>query len=404
MPLKEHVAGVVKHVRAFCAGSGVRSELANALEQAAALHDLGKCDMRFQALLGARMDDGPDAMLAKSAGGLSKAERDRRRRVADYPPNARHELWSVALAEKSKLIKGSPFRDLILHLIGTHHGYGRPFAPAWEEQESIEVVSANGELLKATGTNVRDLWSLGSGWVDRFARLNRTYGYWGLAYLEAILRRADCVQSREEQEARAMSSIELTGLRAGVPIGAMAAFGVLRIATLAGSMGKCRLRWTSGPGGYYPVLETETETSADDLVAFLMESVREVQDREALKWTEQLKGETPEKFRQIADGVFQKTSADDRAEMEWMSAIANEMIADDGKIEPTPFDMSVARQKFPGDALRLASLLGTSDRGRRQKGSREEFREALFGPWRYEDDQHSFGSGSLHRETGRLYL
>lgn len=191
-----------------------------------------------------------------------------------------------------------------------------------------------------------------------------------------------------------MSTIELTGLRAALPIGAMAAFGVLRIATLARSRGKCRLRWTNGPdgpGGYFPVLETETETSADDLVTFLMESVRDVQDREALRWTEQLKGETHEKFRQIADEIFQKTSAHDRAGMEWMSAIANELIADDGKIEPTPFDMSVARQKFPGDALKLASLLGTNDRGRKQKGSREEFREALFGPWRYEDDQHSFG-------------
>jgi hypothetical protein len=188
-----------------------------------------------------------------------------------------------------------------------------------------------------------------------------------------------------------MSTIELTGLRAAVPIGAMVAFGVFRIATLARSWGKCRLRWTNGADGYYPVLETEAVTSADDLVTLLLENVREVQDREALKWTEQLKAETPEKFRQIADTVFQKASAGDRADMEWMSAIANELIADDGKIEPTPFDMSVARQKFPGDALKLASLLATSDRGRKQKGSREEFREALFGPWRYEDDQHSFG-------------
>jgi CRISPR-associated endonuclease/helicase Cas3 len=200
VPLKKHVDGVVEHVKSFTTACGMGDELANALATAAALHDTGKCDMRFQTLLGAANDGGPDAILAKSAGGLSKVERDRRRRVAGYPPNARHELWSVALAEKSKLIKDNPFRDLILHLIGTHHGYGRPFAPAWEEEESIEVVSVNGERLKATGKNVRELWSLGSGWVDRFARLNRTYGYWGLAYLEAILRRADCVQSREEQE------------------------------------------------------------------------------------------------------------------------------------------------------------------------------------------------------------
>ena len=45
----------------------------------------------------------------------------------------------------------------------------------------------------------RELARFDSGWIDRFWTLNQTYGYWGLAYLETILRRADCMQSREEQ-------------------------------------------------------------------------------------------------------------------------------------------------------------------------------------------------------------
>ena len=49
-----------------------------------------------------------------------------------------------------------------------------------------------------TAAGVQHLCEFGSGWVDRFWTLNRKYGYWGLAYLEGILRRADCMVSRWE--------------------------------------------------------------------------------------------------------------------------------------------------------------------------------------------------------------
>ena len=41
---------------------------------------------------------------------------------------------------------------------------------------------------------------LGSGWADRYAALTRKYGWWGIAFLEAILRRADCVVSSQERK------------------------------------------------------------------------------------------------------------------------------------------------------------------------------------------------------------
>ena len=28
-------------------------------------------------------------------------------------------------------------RDLVLHLIGTHHGYGRPYFPVWKEDQDF---------------------------------------------------------------------------------------------------------------------------------------------------------------------------------------------------------------------------------------------------------------------------
>jgi CRISPR-associated endonuclease/helicase Cas3 len=87
---------------------------------------------------------------------------------------------------------------LVLYLIGAHHGYGRPFFPVWDEDSSyrfpVESDGAEAEI-----TSGRELARIDSGWVDRFWNLNRKYGYWGLAYLESILRRADCMQSRREE-------------------------------------------------------------------------------------------------------------------------------------------------------------------------------------------------------------
>ena len=51
-----------------------------------------------------------------------------------------------------------------------------------------------------TASNRHELESLGSGWADQFWSLVQRYGYWGLCYLEAVLRIADHRQSLEEQE------------------------------------------------------------------------------------------------------------------------------------------------------------------------------------------------------------
>jgi len=94
-----------------------------------------------------------------------------------------------------------------------------------------------------------------------------------------------------------------------------------------------------------------------------------------LNWSEQLKSVTVETFRKaVADK--------NNAAPWWFAAFGTDLPEDDGHISTTPFDMTVARQRFLADVVRLARSLG--DKG-------EAFQETLYGPWRYADDQHSLG-------------
>ena len=81
-------------------------------------------------------------------------------------------------------------RELILHLIGSHHGRCRPFAPVVEDNqpETVEY-RHNGAVLQTSSATA--LERLDSGAAERFWKLVRRYGWWGLPWLEAMARLAD---------------------------------------------------------------------------------------------------------------------------------------------------------------------------------------------------------------------
>jgi CRISPR-associated endonuclease/helicase Cas3 len=198
--LRVHTDGVAKKVTGFAQGCGLPDGAAATIKFAAEMHDYGKCDDRFQMLLDPLRDPAKGPLAKGRADLPPAAELLRRLEIAPYPKGARHEFASVKIAEAYGKWPEGCDRDLVLYLIGTHHGYGRALAPIWKEEDPEYEVRAqvDGEQVAVKG--VHRVASMDSGWADRYCRLTRKYGWWGLAYLEAVLRRADCVRSREEQE------------------------------------------------------------------------------------------------------------------------------------------------------------------------------------------------------------
>ena len=200
--IEEHCAGVVDIVEAFCSRIGIDDELLEDIKTAARLHDIGKAERRVQALY--RKNDPDDVidsmLLAKSnVAPSSSDEYNTYLAKARLPKKYRHECWSVSLA-KDYLKKSSVHdSDLILYLIGTHHGYGRPlFPPVIDEHASGHVkFSMDGISMKAESDH--KLTGFNAWWIDMVEQLYARYGPWGLAQLESIMRLADHTRSDLER-------------------------------------------------------------------------------------------------------------------------------------------------------------------------------------------------------------
>lgn len=200
VPLFEHLPGVAAYARRFAAGCGLPTPLVDAIERAGLLHDLGKADLRFQSLLRNGNPWTGGVLLAKSNDiPQGRSAYERARKAASYPEGGRHELLSVRLVENaSELLPGDDtLRDLVLHLIASHHGYCRPFAPVVFDHKPPDVkLEFQGHTLVHSAETGME--RLDSGVADRFWQLVRHYGWWGLAWLEAILRLADHRRSEAE--------------------------------------------------------------------------------------------------------------------------------------------------------------------------------------------------------------
>lgn len=190
--LVDHLADVAERAKHYSAS--LPEDLQHDIELAGKLHDIGKADPRMQVLLngGSRIRSLRNGILAKSLEiGSNPTSVKFAREQSEYPLGARHELLSVKLFESCKdLLQKAHDRDLVLHLISSHHGHARPFVPKVDDTSPIEV-SFQYLGYDTTASSNTGLDALDSGVCDRFWSLVGKYGWWGLSYLEACLRLAD---------------------------------------------------------------------------------------------------------------------------------------------------------------------------------------------------------------------
>ena len=186
--LDEHGRAVGALARSIAERIGLPSTLAAVVERAGALHDIGKSDHRFQRWLDP--EGRRDALMAKSTTPRSRWEATRA--ASGWPRGGRHEDLSARLVhawlERHPAWGDSEHRDLLLHLVVSHHGKGRPLVPPVEDGTAANVSAVvDGAAVEAPADLARVDW----GHPRRFRKLNERFGPWGLALLEAVVIRAD---------------------------------------------------------------------------------------------------------------------------------------------------------------------------------------------------------------------
>jgi CRISPR-associated endonuclease/helicase Cas3 len=151
--LSEHNAEVGATAKDFAIRAGLGADLVSALEQAGQMHDIGKESPLWQIAAVGKINN---PALAKPIGRFKNP----------YALKGfRHEFESLVNADGSALVK---------HLIAVHHAGARP---TWCGTRDLSPVNRNEDAVLQA--------------MNRFGSLQNEYGWWGLAYLEAIFKSAD---------------------------------------------------------------------------------------------------------------------------------------------------------------------------------------------------------------------
>lgn len=189
--LREHSEEVANTAYRIACALELPEWVCNVFRQAGLSHDKGKLDPRFQFVM-TNGEPTPEP-VAKPLKAVSGEAKSRRYQESKIPWNFRHEWVSRFIFEKEFPRPQEGTQKLLAwkltrHLIVSHHGYFAPF-PAFVQDPGI--------LIKEYGITTKST-ELDDDLMTSFAELQAEFGYWGLCYLETILRAADWVQSGKD--------------------------------------------------------------------------------------------------------------------------------------------------------------------------------------------------------------
>ena len=185
--LREHHDTVAATASDYSRSLGLPPPLASDMVLAAQLHDIGKASARYQQQLFA----GKERLLllhteplAAPWPGTSSAVQP-----GNWPP-IYHEFVSVGLVEESPFLREQAHDpDLVLHLIGSHHGRARPL-PLLRSDPNPETVTYqyDGHTMNVDTATIGPRFAIEMS--ERYWRLTDRYGHHGLVWLETIIRLA----------------------------------------------------------------------------------------------------------------------------------------------------------------------------------------------------------------------
>ncbi len=200
--LVAHGRAVGERARSIATALGLPPHMVEVVEQAGEFHDVGKADERFQRWLnrGMPVHESDYVPLAKSD--MTASRWATARKAAGWPFGGRHEELSARLVGAWLADGGhglEPCRqELLIHLVVSHHGKGRPLVVPVADGSAgrVDWKFSDGSEKRVSA----DLSTTDWGQPARFQRLNEQFGPWGVALLETIVRQADHEVSASRNE------------------------------------------------------------------------------------------------------------------------------------------------------------------------------------------------------------